>query len=147
MIEAKNVFYISNFNVIGGTETFIYELAKKYRDYDITVVYNTGNIEQIRRVKKYVRVIKYKQGDVIKCNKAFFNYETDIINNIEANEYIQIIHAMFKTNQLTPIIEPKITRYICVSKGAGEEWEELTGIKPTLCRNPLEFTEEDKQDV
>ena len=30
MIESKNIFYVSNFNVIGGVETFIYELAKKF---------------------------------------------------------------------------------------------------------------------
>ena len=54
MIESKNVFYVSNFNVIGGVETYIFELARKYKDYDITVVYNTGSREQIKRLKKYV---------------------------------------------------------------------------------------------
>ena len=146
-IKSKNVFYVSNFNTIGGVETYIYELAKKYNEYDITVVYKTGSLDQVKRIRKYVRIIKYKEGDVIKCNKAFFNYETDIINSIEANEYIQLIHAMFKSNQLTPFINPKIDKYLCVSNGAGEEWEELTGIKPILCRNPLSLSEEDKQDV
>jgi len=147
MIESKNIFYISNFNVIGGVETFIYELAKKYKDYDIAVVYNTGNVNQIRRLKKYIRVYKYEHQK-IKCDKAFFNYETDIIDNVEAKEYIQIIHALFKTQQnLTPRLDPKITSYLCVSERAGKEWEELTGFKPKLCRNPLELVDEDKQDV
>ena len=109
MIESNNVFYISNFNVIGGVETFIYELARKYKNYDITVLYKTGDDNQIKRLKKYVRVIKY-DGQKVKCKKAFFNYETDIINNVEANEYIQLIHALFKTQGLTPRIEPKITK-------------------------------------
>ncbi len=144
MLESKNVFYISNFNVIGGVETFIYELAKKYNEYDITVVYNNGDVNQLRRLKPYVRVVKYN-GQKIKCEKAYFNYETDIIDNVEANEYIQIIHAMFKTQGLTPRIHPKITKFICVSEGAGKEWEELTGIKPILCRNPLQITDEEKK--
>ena len=53
-----NVFYISHFNVIGGIETYIYELAKKYHKYDITVVYSSGDSKQIARLRKYVRVIK-----------------------------------------------------------------------------------------
>lgn len=146
MIESTNIFYVSNFNTIGGVETFIYELARKYKDYDITVVYKTGDVNQIKRLKKYVRVIKYN-GQKIKCKKAFFNYETDIIGNVEADEYIQIIHAMFKTQKLPPRVNPKITKYLCVSQKAGEEWEELTGFKPTLCRNPLTITEEEKKQT
>ena len=34
MIEGNNVFYVSNFNSIGGVETYIYELARKYKDYN-----------------------------------------------------------------------------------------------------------------
>ena len=146
MIETTNLFYVSNFNAIGGVETYIFELARKYKDYDITVVYKTGSLEQIKRVKKYVRVIQYN-GQKIKCKKAFFNYETDIIDNVEAEEYIQLIHAMFKTQGLKPRINPKITTYFCVSKAAGKEYEELTGIKPILCRNPLTITEEEKEPV
>ena len=36
---------------------------------------------------------------------------------------------------------------MCVSESAGKEWEELTGIKPKLCRNPLEITEEEKKPI
>ena len=146
MIECNNLFYVYNFNTIGGVETFIYELARKYKDYDITVIYRTGDDKQIKRIKKYVRIIKYN-GETIKCKKAFFNYETDIIDNVEAEEYIQLIHAMFKTNKLTPKINPKITKYFCVSENAGREWEELTGFKCKYVRNPLTVTEEEKKPV
>ena len=144
MIEANNVFFISNFNVIGGVETYIYELARKYDDYDIVVVYLTGDEKQVNRLKKHVRVIKYN-GEKIKCKKAFFNYETGIIDNVEADEYIQLIHAMFKTQGLRPKVNSKITKYLCVSEKAGKEWEELTGFKPTLCKNPLTITKEEKE--
>ena len=146
MIESKNVFYISNFNTIGGVETYIYELARKYKDYDITVLYKTGDQKQIRRLKQYVRVKKYN-GEEIKCKKAFFNYETDIIDNVEAEEYIQLIHALFKSQGIHPRIEPKITKYLSVSRSAGKEWEELTGRKCEYCRNPFTITEEEKQPV
>lgn len=146
MIECKNLFYVSNFNTIGGVETFIYELARKYEDYDIVVIYKTGSEEQIRRLKKFVRVIKWS-NQKIKCKKAFFNYETDIIENVEADEYIQIIHAMFKTQGIRPRVNSKIDKYLCVSESAGKEWEELTRNKTTYCRNPLQVTEEEKKEV
>ena len=146
MIESSNIFYVSNFNSIGGVETYIYELVRKYKDYDITVIYKTGDKKQIERIKKYVRIIQYKDQK-IKCKRAFFNYETDIIDNIEAEEYIQLIHAMFKTQKIQPRICDKITKYFCVSKSAGEEWEELTGIKCKQVRNPLQIIEEEKKPV
>lgn len=140
----KNLFYVSNFNSIGGVETYIYELAREYENHDIAIVYKTGDAAQLKRLKKYVRVIHFNDQH-FKCNKAFFNYETDIIDNIEADEYIQLIHAQFKTQGLHPRINKKIDKYLCVSKSAGAEWEELTGIKPTYCRNPLTLTEQEKR--
>ena len=141
----SNLFYIPNFNVIGGVETYIYEIAKKYNKYDITVLYRQGDKEQLKRLKKLVRVVKYT-GQPIKCKRVFFNYTIDLIDEIEADEYIQVIHAMYISNKLTPHTHPKLTKYLAVSEGAGKEWEELTGIKPDICRNVLEITEEEKQE-
>ena len=145
-LEASNVFYVSNFNVIGGVETYIYELAKKYKQYDIAVVYKTGHQNQIQRLMKYVKVHKYK-GGLIKCKKFFCNYETDIVGNVDAIEYTQVIHAMFKTNKITPRINKKITQYFAVSEIAAKEWEELTGIKPKVVRNPLQVLEEENKPI
>lgn len=146
MIESTNVFYISNFNVIGGTESFLYELTRKYKDIDITVVYKTGHWKQVERIAKNVRIIKY-HNEKIKCKKFFCNYEYDIIDNVDAEEYTQIIHAMFKTNRITPKPNPKITQYFAVSEIAAKEYEELTGIKPKVVRNPLQVLEEEKKPI
>lgn len=140
MIYGTNVFYIQHLNIIGGTEQFIFELTRKYKDIDITVVYKTGHWKQIERIAKNVRIIKYN-GEKIKCQKAFFNYSIDIIDNVEAEEYIQIIHAMYKTNKITPKLNEKITKYFAVSEIAAKEWEELTGIKAKIVRNPLQMLE------
>lgn len=146
MITGTNIFYISNFNVIGGTEQFIYELTRKYKDLDITVLYKTGHWKQIERIAKNVRIIKYK-GEKVQCKKFFCNYETDIIENVDAEVYTQIIHAMFKTNKIKPRIEKKITQYFAVSEIAASEWEELTGIKAKVVRNPLQVLEEEKKPI
>ena len=140
MIYGTNVFYIQHLNIIGGTEQFIYELTRKYKDIDITVIYKTGHWKQIERIAKNVRIIKYN-GEKIKCKKAFFNYSIDIIDNVEAEECIQIIHAMYKTNNIKPKLNKKITGYYAVSVIAAKEWEELTGIKAKIVRNPLQMLE------
>lgn len=145
-LEASNLFYVSNFNVIGGTETYIYELTRKYKDLDITIVYKTGHWEQINRIAKNVKIVKYRGGR-IKCKKAFFNYDIDLIDKIDADEYVEVIHAMYKTNKLTPHIHEKINHYFAVSEIAAKEWEELTGIKPIVVRNPLQVLEEEKKPV
>ena len=137
MQKYSNIFYFYNINSIGGVETFFYYLAKKYCDFDITVFYSTGDINQIKRLRKYVRVKKYKTGEIIKCKKAFFNYNPAIIDNVEADEYIQVIHCDYKGQNDKPKINPKITKYIGVSQLVCDTFEELTGKKCELCYNPL----------
>lgn len=145
MIECKNMFYVPYFNSIGGVETYIFELARKYyKDYDITVIYKRGDAKQLRRLRKYVRVIKYN-GEKIKCCKAFFNYSADIIDNVEAEDYIQVVHALYKTQGIKPYHNDKFTGYLCVSNVAGEEYKELTGIDCQLMRNPLTFMPDEKK--
>ena len=78
----NNVFYFYNINKIGGIETFFYYLAKKYKNYDITIYYQVGDLAQIKRLSQYVRVKKYT-GEKIKCKKIFFNFNLDIIKNAD----------------------------------------------------------------
>lgn len=133
----NNVFYHKNILEIGGIETFLYEIAKIYQDLDITILYQEGDYEQIRRLKKYVRVKKYN-GEKIKCEKFFVNNIDDITENIDAEEYIKIIHADYKAINLRPIINPKVSKYIAVSKQVAKSFEELTGIKCEVVYNPIQ---------
>lgn len=133
----KNVFYFWHINVIGGIETFFYEMVKKYSDdHDITIVYRTGDEEQIRRLKKYVRVKKYN-GETLECEKCFFNFNLDIIDNVKSKEYIQIIHGDYKAMGMKPNTHPKITKYICVSKIVAESFKEMTGFDSKVIYNPI----------
>ena len=145
MIEHANIFYMPYLNVIGGTEQFIYEIAKKYNKYDIAVIYKTGHEKQLQRLRKLIPIYQYSKLEKIKCINFFCNYATDICNQVEAEHYIQIIHAMYKTNRVKPVDEPLIQRYLAVSEIAKKEYEELTGLNCELFRNPLTFTEEDKK--
>lgn len=134
----KNIFYFYKINEIGGIETFFYYLAKKYKDYDIAIYYQKGNPEQIKRLKKYVRVKQY-QGEKIKCDKAFFNFNLDIIDNVEAKEYYQIAHGDYKASGDIPNFSEKITNYLGVSQRVCDTYSELINQDVELTYNPIEI--------
>lgn len=143
-----NVFYQYNLNIIGGIETFLYELARLCSENkrDLTIVYRIGDETQIRRLRKYCRCISYKEIEKpIKCKKAFFNYALDIIDDIEAEEYIQLVHADFKSEVLEgyPLVQSdKITKYYAVSKNNAKSFFELTGKQIDVLYNPLTLDDE-----
>ena len=134
----KNIFYFRMLNAIGGIETFFYYLAKKYSDWDITIYYSVGDPEQVKRLKQFVRVKKYK-GEHIVCDKAFFNFNLDIIDNVEAKEYIQVAHGDYKAMGIKPNTHKKITKYIGVSQQVCDTFKEVTGYDVELVYNPIEI--------
>ena len=136
-MKYSNIFYINSLNAIGGCESYIYYLARKYKDIDITVFYRTANQKQLDRLEKIVRCVRYK-GQKIKCKKAFFTtYNMDCIDNIDADEYIGVIHTDYSLKDEKPVTYPKITKYIAVSKSACEAFTKVTGISCELCYNPI----------
>ena len=151
MNEYTNIYYFEVINKIGGIETFFYQLAKKYQDKDLTIVYKAADNNQIKRLQKYVRCVKYK-GQHIKCKRAFFNFNLDIIDNVEAEEYILVIHGDYedqvKRNQMEIKNIPnnnKITRYIAVSKQAAIGYKNLTGKDCEVYYNP--YTLDNKKPI
>lgn len=146
MIEHANIFYVADFNVIGGVEQFVYEVVKKYHHLDIGVIYKTADRKQIRRLDRYVPTYQY-DGQKIKCDKLFCNYDSEFASHVEAKKKIQIIHAMYKTQGIRPNINDDIDEYIAVSKIAADEFKELTGIKCKVAKNPLTIIEDEEQDV
>ncbi len=131
-----NIFYFRNISKIGGIETFLYYMAKLYSIYDITIIYKQADEEQLKRLKKYVKCIKYYEQE-IECQKAFFNYNLDIIDKVKAKEYYQIIHGDYKATGIPCNTNPKITKYLAVSKIAADSFFEETGLKPEVIYNPL----------
>ena len=132
----KNIFYFYNINSIGGIESFFWNLSEKYKDWDITIIYQVGDEAQIQRLRKNVRVIQY-HGQELKCDKAFFNFNLDIIDHVEAKEYIQILHGDYLAMGVKPNTHPKINRYIGVSKVVCDSFEKMTGMKAEVVYNPI----------
>ncbi len=133
----KNIFYFHHLNAIGGVENMFYELVKKYKDWDIVIYYDTGSQEQIKRLKQYAEVKRYKKGTIIECEKAFFNYNAKIIDYVNAKDYYMIIHADYKAQGVPAPNIPKINHYIGVSQAACDSFTELTGKPCQLCYNPI----------
>lgn len=146
----NNIFYFNCINKIGGTEQFLYEIAKKYKDYDITIFYDTCDEWQLKRLKKFVRCIKRRKGDKIVCKKAFFNFNINMIDDVEAEEYYFISHANYQVLGFKPpILHPKLTHFIGVSDFASKQLDEMgkimgREIKTQTCYNPLTLEPKEK---
>lgn len=149
----NNVFYQSYFNIIGGVETFLYELARlaDANDRDFTIVYESGHPEQIKRLRQYCRVYQLNEIEKpIKCKRAFFNYNIAPIDCFEADEYIQIVHADFSSDVLRPYIDnikreyqnDKITAKYAVSKNNAIKFKEVVGEDVKVLYNPIIVDEE-----
>lgn len=138
MVKYSNVLYFYNINSIGGVEQFFYYLGKGYNDYDITIFFQVGDLKQLRRLRKLVRVIKWHEGDKIKCDKCFLNYNSiGFIDCVEAEEFTQIIHCDYEAQHLVPVFDKRITRFIGVSKAVCESFTRLTGLECELAYNPV----------
>lgn len=145
-----NIFYQEHLLTIGGVETFLYELARLCYDNgrDLTIIYKTGDPEQISRIKQFCNCVPYKSLEKpIKCKRAFFNYRIDCIDEIEAEEYIQLVHADFKDKSLkgySVIQSDKINKYYAVSKNNAKSFRELTGKDIGVLYNPITIDEQPK---
>lgn len=109
-LRLKNVLYFPNFNSIGGIETFCYEFGLKYgKDYDITVLFQRGDAEMMRKISKVCRVIRYREGDEIICDVFIFGYGHEIIEHVRAKRIIQTFHADYICRHLNPCLDERIT--------------------------------------
>ena len=138
-----NLFYFRKISRIGGTEQFLYEIAKKYNKRDIVVLYDQADYEQLLRLRKLVRTIRRNRNQTYYAKKAFYNFNIEAIDHVEADEHNFIVHAVYQEIQYYPPIDhPKITNLIAVSEWAKKRIEEQKVLqnvdKPVeLCYNPL----------
>ena len=150
MEKFANIYYFRVISRIGGTEQFLYEMAKKYHKYDLTILYDEADFYQLMRLRKYVRCIRRKRNVKYYADKAFYNFNIEAIDQIEAKEHIFICHAVYQELQFEPPIDhPKITSLLAVSKYAEERirlQEKVQNVdKPVIqCYNPLTLEKQNK---
>lgn len=148
----SNIFYFKKISKIGGTEQFLYEIAKKYNDIDITIFYDEADEKQLERLKKLLRCRKRIKGEKVKCKKVFFNFNLDMIDDVESTEnyYAFVGHANYEELGYKPEVNhPKLTHFIGVSQFSTDklnEWCERLGVKAKAekCYNPLTIEPKEK---
>lgn len=143
--ELGNVFFLHHINQIGGVETFLYQIALKYgKTHDITIMYQTGDGEQVKRYSSLVRVLRWDGKSRFKCMKLFIGYATDICRFCEADEIYQIIHCDYQAQQIKKPEAPEGTKYLAVCESIIPRNREWLKIEPELCYNPIMIPEERK---
>ena len=131
----RNVIYFPSFNIIGGVETYCYEMAKKFgKDYDITILYRNGDPQQMSKIAKVARVIRFVKGvDKVECDVFIFGWGWDILDDVTAKKYIQTFHADYINRKLNPSPSPKITHRFGVAenttKGIKEHYDWAANIE------------------
>lgn len=147
MIEHDTIFYVNNISDIGGVETYLWEMVKRYKDFDIAVVYKKADDKQLERLSKHCYTYCHTDQKII-CKVAIINYDTSIIDfiNKEARIY-QVIHADYRHPVYENAIphDDRIYQYIGVTKEIRDSFKELTGFdNVTYCYNPLEIDKKSK---
>lgn len=150
MIKHANIIYMPNISELGGIETYVYEMVKKYHKLDIAVVSKQCNLKQRIRLEKYCKVYIHT-NEKIECKVAIINYDQSIVNyiNKEAKIY-QTIHADYTMPiyQEKPKDNPRITGFICITKYLLDKMSAyIPKEKLLLCYNPLTIDEEEKTIV
>ena len=129
----KVIMYFKSVNSIGGVESFLYYLSKKY---EFEFWYKEADPIQIERLAKNIKVKRYN-GETLECDTFIVNYNPDIIDNVIAKEYIMMVHCDYSAVKFKPITHPKFTKYIGVSQYVCDIFTNLTGIPCELCYNPV----------
>ena len=133
----KNVIYFPSFNKIGGVETYCYEMALKFgSEYDITIVYKHGDPKQMQRLREVCRVIKFNEEDKIVCDVFLFGWGWDIIDSVEAKEYVQTYHADFKARGIEPCLDKRVTKRYGVAESTTLGIREHFNIEVETMYNP-----------
>jgi glycosyltransferase involved in cell wall biosynthesis len=156
MIKHDNIIYVRDISKIGGVETYVYELVKKYHNLDIAVVCRTCDATQRKRLKKYCPVYMF-HNEPIECKVAIINYDTTIIDYLperiwrenlkkDSKEGIyQGVHADYTHPAMGPLPQdPRIKAYLAITEDIIHKWPLMTdSTNVQLCRNPLEIEDSD----
>lgn len=145
MIKHKNILYMPTISELGGIETYVYEMVKKYKDLDIAVVSKTCDPLQARRIRKYCPLYIHTNQQ-IECDVAIINYDISIIEYISKNAKIyETIHGDYSNpiyGGRKPLTHSRITGYIAITKYLQGRVQDLLGVDNVIMSyNPLTVEE------
>lgn len=138
---------------IGGIETFVFNLAKNFKEYNITIIARSFAISQMMALSKYANV-KVDNGERIECDTLILgNYNCDyILPRTKAKKIYQMIHADWRGIKQLPAWADfkwtknnRIDEIICVSDAAADGLKATMGYDSKVIYNILDnnYAEED----
>ena len=136
-LKLKNVIYFPSLNIVGGVETYCYEMGLKYgKDYDITVLFRSGDPAMLAKIAQTCRVVRYREGDEIECDVFIFGWGFDILDYVHAKEYIQTFHADYINRHLNPCGDERVTKRFGVADNTTKGIAEHYGLDIETMYNP-----------
>ena len=122
----KNVIYIGDYanGTFNGYISWLNNIGKCFKDYDITLLYDNVKDANLDRFKKYFRCIKYEKGINYTCDRLIVTFSTYYYpeNIFPLEENYLFIHANMSDypNAMKYINagDDIYTRYIAVSETA-----------------------------
>lgn len=138
-IKRETILYYSLIHMIGGIETWIYNLAKRF---EITVVYDRADKKQLDRLKDIGTETIKNVGQPIECDNLLF----PVFNNptfIKAKCRIAFIHGMYDCLGGLECI-PEFDKIYAVSKKSSDAFYKTYGIKSTVLYNFVDIEIKEK---
>ena len=133
------IIYFYHLHIIGGIETWMYNLGRRY---EFSVVYNSADKNQIERLNNIgVETIK-SVGQPIECEKLIF----PVFNNptfINAKKRIAFIHGMYDVLSDLDTL-PEFDEIYAVSQGAADAFYKRYGVKPKVLYNYIDVEKKEK---
>ena len=144
IIEHDNIIYMSDIPNIGGTSTFVLEMAKKYKNRDIAVVYKTAEDEILSKIIPYCPTYKLSEYDTIKCKVCIINYDSSVCKQVVEGKIYMVFHGDYSHEAYTmyPEFNDKITGYIAVTDHVRKVVKKMFGINAKVSYNPLTVDKE-----
>lgn len=141
VLELDVVIYHTYLAKVGGIESWLYYIAKKYNVGQITVMYAQADQEQLKRLEPYVRTIQYT-GQPVKCNKIIFTMTVNVVPDLyynAAQRYV-IVHCNYTKKFMYEYAEiPNMDKIYAVSDLARDSFKKLQEQEVFTLYNPVEI--------
>lgn len=142
VVELDIVIYHRFIYEVGGIESWLYYVAKKYNIGQITILYSGADDKQIKRLSPEVNLLQYT-GQEIHCNKIIFTMNHFIVPELYngAKERYLMIHSNFSySNYGLDIFEaPPMNKIYAVSDVAANAYRKLQEQEVFTLYNPVEI--------
>ena len=142
-LQIKVIIYVGYVYDIGGIESWIYYMCQHfYKYYDILLLFDSGNIKQLKRYNEYVKVENRNRDKTYKCDVLLIASNwSEFPRNIKYKKCITTIHSDYKyfneelRSNLTVI--KQANEIVCVSQKAADSIYELFGLHGKVISNIL----------